>query len=157
VRRSTRGSRRRGRAPAILMSVAAAAVLAGGCASSAALTTAETPPADLARAAGYSDSQAMKSCLRSYGISRQVMREVFNGASPAVTGMTGTRLKVAGLRCWGANETGLTATAFRRIDKCLAQEGVATAHTGSPLADVLVEMTVHTARARGAMGFCLRT
>jgi hypothetical protein len=99
----------------------------------------------------------MKTCLNSYGISRIVLREIFNGASPGKTGLSQAKLKTAGEQCWKSSEKGLAATAIEKIDSCLVSQGVHTANTGSALADVLLELDTHTAKAQNALRFCLRT
>jgi hypothetical protein len=147
----------RGRTLATTLSAAALAALTAACSSSAAVTTPETPPPSLATAAGYQDTQNIRTCLHSNGISRVILRELFNGASPAKTGFTSSKLQAIGQRCWSSAETGVAATAIRKIDSCLTQEGVQTAGNASPLGAVLLALDVHTTKAQNALRFCLRS
>jgi hypothetical protein len=47
----------------------------------------------------------------------------------------------------------MLASAVQRIDTCMAGKGIATARTGSPLADLLL-LNMHSSSVRSALKFC---
>jgi hypothetical protein len=156
--RITRGALLAAAAPALV----AIALTTGGCSSSApggqAPTAQEAPPRGSAETAGYKDGQALKKCLKSYHLSRTVLRAVYYHTTSATTGnVSPATLKKAGEQCWKPGETGLAASALRRVDSCLTTEHVTTANTGSPLADVLLVFENHSAKTTSALIFCLRS
>ena len=147
-----------------LVALAAALTLAAliaGCSSGPAAsgTGASAPPSAAAQggaqAAGYHYSQAMRNCLHKYGIKRTSLRQAYYGTG--TDPVSEATIKEAGIQCWKTSATGLAATALRRVDSCLKLEGVSTPHTGSPLADVLLDLEVHNQKVRSALKFCLRT
>jgi hypothetical protein len=139
-----------------LTAVTAIAVLTAGC-SSGAGTSGDPAPAKAASTAGPRTGQAILDCLAAHGVAKSTLRELYFGSITATAGITQATLKEAGEDCWRNAGTGLLATAFRRIDACLGIEGITTAHTGSPLADVLIELDARSMKDRNALGFCLRT
>ena len=133
------------------------AVLATGCASGSASSSSGKPPSSAAQPAGYRDGQAMKKCLHSYGLTRSIYKQLVHNTSPDSARLSRAELAKAGEKCWTPGETGLVATALKRIDSCLGVEHIPTAHTGSPLADVLLVMDTGSAKAKTALRFCLRS
>jgi hypothetical protein len=131
----------------------ALAALATGCSSGPSASASDKPPSSQAQPAGYKDGQEMKKCLHSYGLTRSTYQELVH----TTTAVSPAMLRRAGEKCWTPNETGLVATALRRIDHCLGVEHIPTAHTGSPLADVLLVLDTHSPKAKSALKFCLRS
>ena len=141
--------------PAAVIAVMAAA----GCASSgpASSGSSDKPPSSAAQPAGYRDGQAMKKCLHSYGLTRSIYKELVHATTADSSKLSRAELIKAGEKCWTPGETGLVATALKRIDSCLGVEHIPTAHTGSPLADVLLVLDTGSAKAKTALRFCLRS
>jgi hypothetical protein len=141
--------------PLAFIAAAAIATMTAGCSSGA--TASSTPPPVQVASSGHKDGQAILKCLADHGVPKSRLRQLYFGSLTASTGVSPATLKAAGEECWSASGTGLLASAFRRIDNCLGVEGIRTAHTGSPLADVLLELDAHSQKARNALQFCLRT
>jgi hypothetical protein len=140
-----------------LTAVTAIAVMTAGC-SSGASTAGDPPHATVASTdKPKTPGQAILNCLAAHDVTKATLQELYFGSVTTTAGVTPTELRVAGEDCWQKAGTGLLATAFRRIDTCLGIEGITTAHTGSPLADVLLEVDAHSQKAKSALQFCLRT
>jgi hypothetical protein len=160
--------RRLNRGLTLLVALLAALTIAGvtaGCSSSggsssgtasSANSTANEVPHGVQETAGYKDGQAMKKCLKSYGLARGVLRNVYYGTGSGPTASEATLAK-AGENCWHPGYTGLFASALKRIVNCLGLEGVHPAASATPLAAVLTAFDVHTSKARSALKFCLRS
>jgi hypothetical protein len=134
-----------------------AVMAAAGCSSDPAASGSGKPPSSAAQPAGYRDGQAMKKCLHSYGLTRSIYKELVHSTSADSAKLSRAELTKAGEKCWTPGETGLVATALKRIDRCLGVEHIPTAHTGSPLADVLLVLDTGSAKAKTALRFCLRS
>jgi hypothetical protein len=147
----------RGRILAALMGAAAMAAMTAGCSSGGTASGTEAPPHGTVQSAGYKDGQVMKKCLHSYGLSRSGLRQTFRGTGTGSAAVSQATLKKAGEQCWKPAETGLAASAIRRLDSCLGLEHVPVAHTRSPLADVLLAFDTHSPKMRNALKFCLRS
>ncbi|HEX3492064.1 MAG TPA: hypothetical protein VHU92_22145 [Streptosporangiaceae bacterium] len=137
--------------------IAVMAAMTAGCASGSASSGSGKPPSSAAQPAGYRDGQVMKKCLHSYGLTRSIYRQLVHSTSADSSGLSRAELTKAGEKCWTPGETGLVATALKRIDRCLGVEHIPTAHTGSPLADVLLVLDTGSAKAKTALRFCLRS
>ena len=147
----------RAMSPVALTAALTVAGLIAGCSSgpAASSTGSPAPASAAAQGAGYHYSQAMRNCLHKYGIKRTSLRQAYYGTG--TDPVSEATIEEAGIQCWKSSATGLAATALRRVNSCLKLEGVATPHTGSPLADVLLDLEVHNQKVRSALKFCLRT
>jgi hypothetical protein len=137
--------------------IAIMATTAAGCGSGPGSSGGGKPPSTAAQPAGYRDGQAMKKCLHSYGLTRSIYKQLVHTTSADSSGLSRAQLEQAGEKCWTPGETGLVASALKRIDRCLGVEHIPTAHTGSPLADVLLVLDTGSAKAKTALRFCLRS
>lgn len=61
-------------------------------------------------------------------------------------------LRRAGIACNGAT-VGVIGTVLQRMDQCVVAHGVATAHTGSALADLLL-LPTNSAQVTGVLDEC---
>jgi hypothetical protein len=67
------------------------------------------------------------------------MNELFGiGSASSSKPVSQAALRSAGLACWGPMSSTASGGIIKGIEKCVAARGVSTAHTGSPLADLLL-------------------
>jgi hypothetical protein len=67
------------------------------------------------------------------------MNELFGiGSASSSKSVSQAALRSAGIACWGTMSSTAAGGIIRGIEKCVAAHGVATAHTRSPLADLLL-------------------
>jgi hypothetical protein len=67
------------------------------------------------------------------------MNELFGvGSASSSTPVSQTALRSAGIACWGPMSSTAAGGILRGIENCVAAHHVATAHSGSPLADLLL-------------------
>ena len=146
----------------------AIASLATACGSNSATgtTTTTTAPASTSAAAASASPAGGKAaaadCLQSHGVSQGALSAVLGGigmtASAAPTAMatatvSSQTLRSAGIACQSALPATSAAT-LAKLDTCVAGHGISTAHTGSPLADILL-LNLNDTSVHSAMSACL--
>jgi hypothetical protein len=139
-----------------LIAAISVAIMTAGCSTGATAANSSAAPSTAKKSAGYKDGQVIRKCLKSYGVSKVRLKQEYHNTGGANM-LTLATIKTAGEKCWKPTDTGLFATALRRVVHCLGLEGITTAHTGSPLADVLLQLEVHSTKSHNALRFCLRT
>ena len=155
------------RVKVLILTVGAVAIasLATACGSNSATGTTTTTPASTPTAASASPAggkAAAADCLQSHGVSQGALSAVLGGigmtASAAPTAMatatvSSQTLRSAGIACQSALPATSAAT-LAKLDTCVAGHGISTAHTGSPLADILL-LNLNDTSVHNAVSACL--
>lgn len=159
--------------PYLLVAAIGLAVLGGACGSTAkttAPTTTSTPtstttsttsvPAssNSATPPGTGSRKSVTSCLRAHGVPAARFAEALGRTTATTTvsaDVSDQTLRAAGLACQSAL-TPTLASAVQQLDTCIAAHNIATAHSGSPLVDILL-LDPTSPAVQTALSACLPT
>jgi hypothetical protein len=107
--------------------------------------------------AASSTAEPMGACLTAHGVPASVMGALLGNGPDASAGPAARpsqqTLRDAGVACWPSISSSATGSVLQSVVTCVAGRGVATAQTGSALADLLL-LDPASATVRQAVAAC---